>query len=108
MSVVIEDCANANAQELALPDGIDLRVVVVGAEDNDDEFFSGLRGRFPDLGIIALTPSDFSRIKESSLVAGADASVSRNRIRIELIPAIMALVSPHPKLVRRLDITGTL
>jgi DNA-binding NarL/FixJ family response regulator len=107
MSAVIE-CANAEAQKLALPEGAKPRVVVVDAEHNDSEFLSGLRGRFPGVGIIALTPSDSSRITESNLVAGADALVARNRIAVELIPAIIALVSTQPKLARALDVTGEL
>lgn len=108
LNAVIEECASAEIQALALPPGLKPKVVVVNAEHGDAEFLNGLRRRFPGLGIIALTPGDSNRIYESALVAGADAWVARNRIAADLIPAIMALAAFPSKRARALDITGEL
>ncbi len=106
MNGVIKDCSNTEAHALTLPDGVALRVAVVDAEHTDSEFLSSLRGRFPGLGIIVLIPSDSGQTMKFHWVAGGDVCVARNRIDIELIPAITALISRQPKLARVLDIMG--
>ena len=107
-NAVVEECASTEVRTLALPADLKPSVVVVNAEHDDADFLNGLRRRFPGAGIIALIPNDSTRIKESVLVAGADAWVARNRTAVDLIPAITALKTFQPKLARALGVTGEL
>ncbi len=108
LNTVIEECASNEAQTLTLPAGLKPRVVVVDAAHDNAKFLNGLRGRFPVFGIIALTSGNSARFKESALAPGADAWVARNRITIDLIPAIRALIPFPSKLDRALYIADEL
>ncbi len=56
-----------------------------------------LRQAIPNLGIIALTGFDEDEFREGSLAAGADAFVTKNAMRKELIPAIQKVAADRFK-----------
>ena len=73
-------------------------VVLYNLDESDPknlETIQELRGRFPDLTIIVVSPPENEKIKQSVIEAGASDFVLRYAMNLEFLPAIWSLISMY-------------